>query len=424
MFVNILVSYSMQSDKGSRKTFPEVQGARYGSHLLCSIEKVVNREFYLRYMEQLGNAKNKHGFTNVEKNVNIGLQCMSTLTEDCAAALYFVLVDLPYMLRVRGGRDANGMPENQLDMGPFHDKLMEYCKRIADDPSILLDGAQPPTTFTGEAMAQPEVFDAVIKLSSSLPYLPAILGAFFRGAHAKWITFTAEFAQTEQIANLSPAERRAAFLSTTNDVNEGALGMLRVALRKFPNLSLEGYNARMMIRRNNVAGYMRNLSRQAWRFCHDEARRIARNSTERRRRNRLAELRVQKALTNVRERAAKRQKAEEQSAQLEERLAGVHLELDADVISAMKGADLAIQIQLHRRLGDLDPTTGKSVVPPTSKLKVHEKKIVVLELAARRRELHGEVSNIEVEMGGSVASADKAEDAMVRILQVSGVLRC
>jgi hypothetical protein len=87
-------------------------------------------------------------------------------------------------------------------------------------------------------------------------------------------------------------------------------------------------------------------------------------------------------------------------------------------------SDLAIQIQLHRRLGDLDPTTGKSVVPPTSKLKVHEKKIVVLELAARRRELHGEVSNIEVEMGGSVASADKAEDAMVRILQVSGVLRC
>jgi hypothetical protein len=257
-------------------------------------------------MEQLGNAKNKHRFTNVEENVNIGLQCMSTLTEDCAAALYFVLVDLPYMLRVRGGRDANGMPENQLDMGPFHDKLMEYCKRIADDPSILLDGAQPPTTFTGEAMAQPKVFNAVIKLSSSLPHLPAILGAFFCGAHAKWITFTAEFAQTEQIANLSPAERRAAFLSTTNDVNKGALGMLRVALRKFPNLSLEGYNARMMIRRNNVAGYMRNLSRQAWRFCHDEARRIARNSTERRRRNRLAELRVQKALTNVQERAAKR----------------------------------------------------------------------------------------------------------------------
>jgi hypothetical protein len=49
---------------------------------------------------------------------------------------------------------------------------------------------------------------------------------------------------------------------------------------------------------------------------------------------------------------------------------------------------------------------------------------IVLELAARCRELHGEVSNIEVEMGGSVASADKAEDAMVRILQVSGVLRC
>jgi hypothetical protein len=83
----------------------------------------------------------------------------------------------------------------------------------------------------------------------------------------------------------------------------------------------------------------------------------------------------------VRERAAKRQKAEEQSARLEERLAGVHLELDADVISAMKGADLAIQIQLHRRLGDLDPTTGKSVVPPTSKLKVHEKKIVVCRVA-------------------------------------------
>jgi hypothetical protein len=169
------------------------------------MEKVVNREFYLRFMEQLGNAKNKHGFTNVEDNVNIGLQCMSTLTEDCVAALYFLLIDLPYMLRVRGGRNTHGMPENQL---------MEFCEQITENPTSVLD--QRPKTFTGKEMVQPEVYNAVIKFSASLPYLPAILGAFFRGAHAKLVTFTAEFAQNKQIAKLSPEERQSAFLRSAN----------------------------------------------------------------------------------------------------------------------------------------------------------------------------------------------------------------
>jgi hypothetical protein len=193
--------------------------------------------------------------------------------------------------------------------------------------------------------------------------------------------------------------------------------MLRVVLQKFPNLSLEGYNARMMIRCNNVAGYMRNLSTQAWCFCHDEARRIARNSTERKRRNRLAELRSLKAETNAQDRATRRRKQQEQNARLEERLAGVCLELNADKISNMKGAALAIQIQLHRRLGELNSKTGKSVVPPTSKLKVHEKKIVLLELAAQHRQLHSVLDHgllgLDVEVSLSAASLEASEDYII-----------
>jgi hypothetical protein len=104
--------------------------------------------------------------------------------------------------------------------------------------------------------------------------------AFFRGAHDKWVKFTAEFAQDAQIALLIDEQRRRAFLNTINNVNEGALGMLRIALRRSPNMSLFTYNSFMMIRQNNVAEFFASLDAAGLAFVREEACRMAHGSIE------------------------------------------------------------------------------------------------------------------------------------------------
>jgi hypothetical protein len=199
-------------------------------------------------MHDMSQAKVKEGLSNLQANVKLGFECPFTLTEDCAAALYCELVDIPYITRVRGGNPETGKPENLLDLGPYHQQKLDFCKKIAEDPLSALgsssaDGVTAlPKTFEGKQVEHPKVIHAVLRAAVDLPHLPAMIAAFFRGAHAKLDEFVEEFKSDGDIAGLSTEERAAAFLSTTNDVNEGALGMLRVALRKSPNLSLISYN--------------------------------------------------------------------------------------------------------------------------------------------------------------------------------------
>jgi hypothetical protein len=141
--------------------------------------------------------------------------------------------------------------ENILEMGAFHERVVEFCKRTMDSPEGMLSGPNL-TTFDGQqldsdSLAILAAVDAV-RSKYGLEHCWAILAAFFRGVHAKWVVFTSEFVKDSQIAKLSPEQRRKAWLSTTNDVNEGALGMLRIALRRAPNISLFSFNALAVIR--------------------------------------------------------------------------------------------------------------------------------------------------------------------------------
>jgi hypothetical protein len=385
---------------GFVKTFPEVQTARFGSNLQCSVEKVVNRDFYIKFMQELGDSKAKLSpakstLTNLEENVKMGLECLSTLTEDWVAAMYCESVDLEYLARVRGGTDVDGNPENLLDLGPLHTQLLDYIKNIADNPDAALKAWSEgmPNTFLNRPIKNPEVYRAMMSLAPQLPHLPAMIQAFFRGAHTKWLNFVTEFAENGQLSKMSKEDRAAAFLSTTNDLNEGALGMLRVALRKMPNLSLQGYNARMLLRKNNLVGYMRALPPEAWRFCEMEARRQARGGLERKRRLRMAEARVQRARANAKIRTDRAKKREEQQRRTEEIMAGVQVELDEKVIADMKGEDLNLQIKWYRRLEDVDENGEKFIqIPPCSRMKVPEKCALVQSLALKYRMLHGDAS--------------------------------
>jgi hypothetical protein len=340
-------------------------------------------------MHDMSQAKVKEGLSNLQANVKLGFECPFTLTEDCAAALYCELVDIPYITRVRGGNPETGKPENLLDLGPYHQQKLDFCKKIAEDPLSALgsssaDGATAlPKTFEGKQVEHPKVIHAVLRAAVDLPHLPAMIAAFFRGAHAKLDEFVEEFKSDGDIAGLSAEERAAAFLSTTNDVNEGALGMLRVALRKSPNLSLISYNARMLLRKNGVAGFMRTMSRAQWDFCRREAQKRRSGSVERLRRVQLAQARVDRARQYEAERKEKARKAAIKKAASDARMATLEVELDEAKIGKLTGEKLKLQLEWHKLRAVIDPETKKNIVSGTSKLKVAELKVFLCDLIKR-----------------------------------------
>jgi hypothetical protein len=57
-----------------------------------------------------------------------------------------------------------------------------------------------------------------------LPHLKPLLVRFFQGAAKGWKRFTSEFAPGGLIDEATVEEKDLAWLPTTNDVNEGALG--------------------------------------------------------------------------------------------------------------------------------------------------------------------------------------------------------
>lgn len=394
---------------GESLSFLDVSNTRFAEFLYAAAKVISNLPFYQEYLKLVHDAKAKQSWTNLERNCAVTLMDIPTLTELCAASIYLVVVEKSYIKRVRGGkeqpqtehaaeREKNGQParkrskkkskpkmvdENILDLAAFHKCVVDYCKGVADDPDALLVAGYP-TTFEGEELDADSrvIIDAVHRISGNLPHLKDAIGAFFRGAHEKWVKFTAEFAQDAQIASLSVDQRRRAFLNTTNDVNEGALGMLRIALRRSPNISLFTYNSLMMIRQNNVAEFFASLDTAGPAFVRDQARRMAHGSIEKQRRLHLAEKRFAKAQQNTQAREDKERKAKEKKTQEDAEMRGVKLESDTEAIRALKGQKLALQIKWHQRNKTMDPETRKKATAGMSKLSANEKRERLVELAA------------------------------------------
>jgi hypothetical protein len=147
--------------------------------------------------------------------------------------------------------------------------------------------------------------------------------------------------------------------------------------------TLDSHNARAMLKRNGVVEYMKTPPLQQLEFCRREARKRARGEVERSRRGKVAEFRVNKAAKNRTERAEKARVAAEKQAAADAQMASVTVKLDEARIGSMKGAELDLQIEWHKRLGVLDPVTKKNIVCGMSKLKVQDKKYVLYGLIHR-----------------------------------------
>ncbi|KAG2063204.1 hypothetical protein BDR04DRAFT_1038877, partial [Suillus decipiens] len=90
-------------------------------------------------------------------------------------------------------------------------------------------------------------------------HLRHLLVAFLEGALDTWIRFCAEFTAGGVIDKSSTAQREIAYMKTTNDDNEGALGTVRTSLRRAPHMSLSHLNSRFMYKKNRTGAYIQQV---------------------------------------------------------------------------------------------------------------------------------------------------------------------
>ncbi|KAJ7229547.1 hypothetical protein B0H12DRAFT_1240213 [Mycena haematopus] len=198
-------------------------------------------------MEVIRWSKTNPSLTNIEKNLRDALNDPATLTELCAMVLYQQIISHPYLRQVRGPGTEN---VNLLDLGPLHKAVCDHIQSILDDPDILFGDelAFETGTLDGQPWHDPLAIEAVIKIMPSLPHLKAVTLAFLRGSLTTWIRFSSEFAPGGLIDECSATEKQLAWMPSTNDANEGALGAYRVAVRGKPSLTLQQYNSQAMYR--------------------------------------------------------------------------------------------------------------------------------------------------------------------------------
>ena len=246
----------LQSTIGYMVCFPGTSSTRYGSHAEAAAELIVRREFYIQFLEVIRDLKEKQNFTNIERNIYLGLQDNPTLTELCVLILYAQSITHPYMRQVCG---PTAQATNLLDLGLLHDKVINHCHTIINNPDLLLslEASYSTGSLDGQIWEHVDAFYAVHALSPCLPHLRGAIVTFFDGAVEKWIRFTSKFEAEGTIASSSSTERRQAYMQPTNDANEGGLGEKRVSTRHALNMTLELHNARAMYHKNDTAAFIR-----------------------------------------------------------------------------------------------------------------------------------------------------------------------
>ena len=157
----------------------------------------------------------------MEKNLVNALNDIPTRTELAVLALYAQAVSHPYMRTIREDPDLN-----TLNLGPLNKKIQSFMKQIIEDPTSLIgeNVTFETGTFNGQPWHSKEVVEKINKLAPDFPYLKEALIAFFRGALETWKRFTSEYSPGGLIDEATQEEKDLAWMPTTNDVNEGALG--------------------------------------------------------------------------------------------------------------------------------------------------------------------------------------------------------
>ncbi|KAG1860155.1 hypothetical protein DFJ58DRAFT_779665 [Suillus subalutaceus] len=129
-------------------------------------------------------------------------------------------------------------------------------------------------------------------------------------------------------------------METTNDANEGALGTLRITLRRAPRMSLSQFNARLQYKKNQTGTYIKTfLGRRQRKYLRGKARELDSNGGERKRRR--AQVEYDRKLIEKNHEIDKRRK-ERRDAATAKLDAVVPCLVDAD-LAKMRVADIVLQ---------------------------------------------------------------------------------
>ncbi|KIJ35205.1 hypothetical protein M422DRAFT_262587 [Sphaerobolus stellatus SS14] len=267
------LQYAFEEQFGYFLNFPDISNTCYQSHREAAAELIAHLDFYKKYLELMMDRKEARSLNHMERNLQIALEDIPTLHELCVLALFAMIVSRPYMQVICGEGHEN---RNILDMGPFHSKVAAYMERITEDSMLILSpGADAQTaSLDRKPWARADFMYAIWAMSLKLPHLKDLIVTFFKGALETWKRFTQEFTPGGVIATVSLCMKALAWMPTTNDVNEGALGSRRIAKRSFPKATELTLNSRQHYRWNRTGKFIRNLSPEQHLFLRKRARHL------------------------------------------------------------------------------------------------------------------------------------------------------
>lgn len=374
--------------KSNFRRFPDTSNTRFGSYGEAAGELLAHLDQYREFLRLIKDKKKVPAWNNLELNVYRALHDIPTLTEMAAMALYSQAVTHPYMRIIRGPGTEN---VNVLDLKIFHMSVRKFIQGIIDEPEHLVSAEASPAlgSLDGKDWERGDTINAIKKLIPLLPNLQEVTVAFFEGSLSTWVRFTSEFAPGGLIDTATADELAMAWMPTTNDANEGALGAFRVQLRNTPTMTMHQYNAQAMYARNDTQAFMDAKLTEAvdHMYLMRKARELDSSGLEKQRKAAQVEfdLRVAKV---QREKAAEKKKSE--IAYLHSCL-GMRLMQESDVTDRRTVKELDQQLDLLQKFG------GDSDLPKTKKargLKAEKQRLLKEALHSYFRRLEDGQSSI------------------------------
>ncbi|KAJ1303024.1 hypothetical protein OPQ81_011225 [Rhizoctonia solani] len=369
-------TYYFAEKHGQYRRFPDTSSTCYSSFIDAATELCTMHSAYIDYMEHIRKQRATGKLNHLESNIVLALSCLSTLAKLLCMSLYGQIVSKPYIRLVRS---ATMLRKGLADLAPLHTRVQSLLQTIIANPSIVLSLKSPDSSITldGSEWESPDVLKALKEHGVKLPYLTNLFVAFCQGALNTWARFTDDIAPSGPIALLTSDQCKKAFMPTTNDANEGALGTWRVWARRYPSLALHKFNAIAMNRANGTEAYIeKNFTLKQNKWIWVEARQIDSSKLEHTQKTQIVTAQIEAATKNEEARA---EQAERQN-KCDEYVAGIQLVLDSAVIQTMVGKELDDQLKVYKKTVVL--SSGQTF-PTISKLKVAEKRSLVIGLAQR-----------------------------------------
>ena len=245
----------MENVLGFRVQWPDTSNTRYHSHGDAACEFLVHEPFYMAYLEQIRLKKDSQMLTNIEENVLHGFSCPKTKEEIVCFAAYNQCITHPYLRMVQNNKS------NILELGPVHASLISQIWKLQNNVDLIVgpSATYKTATMDGKLFTRPEAIYTIQWIASNTvtyPHIHQLLASFLEGALETWICFSREFTSGGKIDRATASQRQSAFMKTTNNDNEGALGTVHTSLHWAPSMSLSHFNSGVMYKKNDTSSYI------------------------------------------------------------------------------------------------------------------------------------------------------------------------